>query len=255
MNEIAYVNEHTFIGQLGNFAVVMAFCAALVSFISYALTVRKQDQSFIQFSRISYYVHGFSVVTVVVALFMILFNHYFEYDYAHDHLNKEMPMKYVFSCMWEGQEGSFLLWLFWQMILGLIVLRKSKEWEPYVMAVIALVQVFLSSMLLGVYVGDFQFGSSPFLLVRETAMNIGLPWTESANYMSLPQLQNGKGLNPLLQNYWMTIHPPTLFLGFASTLIPFAYAIAGLWKGDRTAWMKPAIPWAFFGVMILGTGP
>jgi cytochrome c-type biogenesis protein CcmF len=52
----------------------------------------------------------------------------------------------------------------------------------------------------------------------------------------------------------MTIHPPTLFLGFASTIIPFAYAIAGLWRKDFQGWMKPAIPYAFFGVMILGTG-
>ena len=254
MNEIAYVNEHAFIGQLGHFAVALAFGSALFSFVAYFLNTKNKQVEFIRLGRYGYYTHAISVITIVFALFMILFNHYFEYDYAHDHLNSEMPMKYVFSCMWEGQEGSFLLWLFWQMVLGFIVLKRSKEWEPYVMAVIALVQVFLSSMLLGVYIGDFQFGSSPFLLVRETAMNVGLPWTEQANYMSLPQLQNGKGLNPLLQNYWMTIHPPTLFLGFASTLIPFSFAIAGLMKGDRTGWMKPAIPWAFFGVMILGTG-
>jgi cytochrome c-type biogenesis protein CcmF len=72
--------------------------------------------------------------------------------------------------------------------------------------------------------------------------------------MSIPTFQDGKGLNHLLQNHLMTIHPPTLFLGFASTLIPFAFAIAGLWKRDLKGWMKPAIPWAFFGVMILGTG-
>ena len=52
----------------------------------------------------------------------------------------------------------------------------------------------------------------------------------------------------------MTIHPPTLFLGFASTLVPFAYAIAGLWKKQLTSWQKHALPWTFFGIMILGTG-
>ncbi|MDV7399460.1 cytochrome c biogenesis protein CcsA, partial [Arthrospira platensis SPKY1] len=64
----------------------------------------------------------------------------------------------------------------------------------------------------------------------------------------------GSGLNPLLQNYWMTIHPPTLFLGFASTAIPFAYAIAGLWTKEHQAWLKPALPWALFSGAILGTG-
>src|SRR5207253_3850190 len=52
----------------------------------------------------------------------------------------------------------------------------------------------------------------------------------------------------------MTIHPPTLFLGFALTVVPFAYAIAGLWKKKYNEWIKPALPWAFLGVMILGTG-
>jgi cytochrome c biogenesis factor len=58
--------------------------------------------------------------------------------------------------------------------------------------------------------------------------------------------KDGNGLNALLQNYWMVIHPPVLFLGFASTIIPFAYAIAGLWKKDHKGWTKPAIPWAAF---------
>jgi cytochrome c-type biogenesis protein CcmF len=255
MNNIEYLNEHLLPGQIGHFAVILAFIAAAFSAVTYVLSVRNNDDAFWKkFGRIGYFIHSGAVMVVITTLFYILFSHYFEYKYAFDHLNTEMPMKYIFSCMWEGQEGSFLLWLFWQMVLGLFVLFTAKKWEASVMAVIALVQVFLASMLLGVYFGDFQFGSSPFGLLREATVNIGLPWTQKADYLSLPLFQNGKGLNPLLQNYWMTIHPPTLFLGFASTLIPFAYAIAGLWKGERSAWMKQAVPWAFFGVMILGTG-
>ncbi|HYO23070.1 MAG TPA: cytochrome c biogenesis protein CcsA, partial [Flavisolibacter sp.] len=60
--------------------------------------------------------------------------------------------------------------------------------------------------------------------------------------------------NPLLQNYWMVIHPPVLFLGFASTIIPFAFAIGGLWTKKFSAWTKPALPWALFSAAILGTG-
>src|SRR5690606_32976240 len=74
---------------------------------------------------------------------------------------------------------------------------------------------------------------------------------QNPNYLSFVE---GNGLNPLLQNYWMTIHPPTLFLGFASTLIPFAYAITALRNKNYMGWIKPALPWAFFSVMILGTG-
>lgn len=67
-------------------------------------------------------------------------------------------------------------------------------------------------------------------------------------------MQDGQGLNSLLQNYWMVIHPPVLFLGFASTIVPFAFAIAGLWKKDYSGWTKMAIPWTLLSACVLGTG-
>jgi len=255
LTEINYLNEHIWPGIVGNFFVVLSFAAALFAAVTYFLSARSGDDRFwLKLGRAGFSVHSIAVFGTIGTLLFILFNHLYEYKYAWDHLNSAMPMKFVFSCMWEGQEGSFLLWTFWHVVLGLILLRRSGIWEPRVLAVISMVQVFLASMLLGVYFGDFQFGSNPFLLNREAAANLGLPWTLNPDYLSLAVFQDGKGLNPLLQNYWMTIHPPTLFLGFAATVVPFAFAIAGLWKRDDKSWMKPAIPWAFFGVMILGTG-
>ncbi|MFN8775390.1 MAG: cytochrome c biogenesis protein CcsA [Flavobacteriales bacterium] len=255
MNEINYLNEHPWPGIVGNFFVVLSFAASLFAAAAYFFYTRDEQQSSLRkAARLGFFIHGMAVFGTIGTMLFILFNHLYEYKYAWDHLNNAMPMKYVFSCMWEGQEGSFLLWTFWHVVLGFILIGRSGHWEPRVMAVISMVQVFLSSMLLGIYFGEFQFGSNPFLLNREVPSNLGLPWTQNPDYLSLPVFQDGKGLNPLLQNYWMTIHPPTLFLGFASTVVPFAFAIAGLWKRDDRSWMRPAIPWAFFGVMILGTG-
>jgi cytochrome c-type biogenesis protein CcmF len=138
-------------------------------------------------------------------------------------------------------------------VLGAILLKTSKTWEAPVMSVFAMVQMFLVSMVLGINLGDvIRIGSTPFLLLREHPDFMNLPFLQNATLSSINWTVSG--LNPLLQNYWMTIHPPTLFLGFASTLVPFAFAIAGLWKKKYTEWMKPALPWTFFGVMILGTG-
>ncbi len=67
-------------------------------------------------------------------------------------------------------------------------------------------------------------------------------------------ITDGNGLNPLLQNYWMVIHPPTLFFGFAATVAPFAYAVSAIWTKNYRDWIKPALPWALVAVMILGTG-
>ena len=67
-------------------------------------------------------------------------------------------------------------------------------------------------------------------------------------------MQDGQGLNALLQNYWMVIHPPILFLGFASTIVPFSFAMAGLWKKQYGSWTKIALPWTLFSACVLGTG-
>jgi cytochrome c-type biogenesis protein CcmF len=186
---------------------------------------------------------------------MMVISHRFEYQYVWQHSKRDMPMNYVLACMWEGQEGSTLLWLFWHAVIGLVLMRRAKEWEAPVITIVSLVQVFLSMMLLGVYFGNVHVGSNPFELMRLKESNIGLPWTKIPDYLTkIPLFQDGRGLNPLLQNYWMTIHPPTLFLGFALTTVPFAFALAGLWTKRYYEWQKPALTWAYIGVMVLGTG-
>ncbi|MBX2973441.1 MAG: cytochrome c biogenesis protein CcsA [Flavobacteriales bacterium] len=250
-----YIGEHLWAGQLGHALTVISLVGALLATAGYFMGTRTGSVEWLRTGRLAFRAHSLAVLGIVVTLFVMLFNHWFEYDYVWKHSNMAMPMKYIASCFWEGQEGSFLLWTFWHVVLGNVLIWRAKNWEGPVMTVFATVQVFLAIMILGVYVGDVRVGSTPFLLIRELPENIGLPWTAMANYLSaIPQFADGRGLNPLLQNYWMVIHPPTLFLGFAATLVPFAYAIAGLWRKDRTGWIAPALPWTFFGVMVLGTG-
>jgi len=117
------------------------------------------------------------------------------------------------------------------------------------MTFVMLCQIFLASMLLGVEIFGSRIGSSPFILLRD-ALNI--PIFSNPNYLSM--IPDGSGLNALLQNYWMVIHPPTLFLGFASMVVPFAYAAAALWTKRYKEWITPGLPWALFAVMILGAG-
>jgi cytochrome c-type biogenesis protein CcmF len=120
------------------------------------------------------------------------------------------------------------------------------------MMVMMMIQVFLASMLLGLEFGHVKIGSNPFILLRNQADFINLPFVQMPDYLS--KMKDGRGLNPLLQNYWMVIHPPTLFLGFAATAIPFAFAMGGLLTNRVREWVKPALPWTFFAVGILGIG-
>lgn len=244
---------HTFIGNAGHFFVITSFITSLVAAYAYIQASHTHDlaaQSWRRYARTAFYMHGALVVGVVFSLFYIIYNHYFEYHYAWSHSSRSLPVYYMISCFWEGQEGSFLLWIFWHVILGVILINtnKNSKWEAPVMAVFSLVQAFLASMILGVIIGDLKIGSSPFLLLRDVM--------EAPVFALNPDFvpEDGTGLNPLLQNYWMVIHPPTLFLGFATTLIPFAFCIAGLWKKEYENWVKPALPWSIFSAAVLGVG-
>ena len=258
-----YLGEHSFWSLLGRLFVALSFAGALVAAFFYGIQAFRTPEEREErpalgvrgAARWAYGLHSIGVLGTIAVLFIALFNHWFEFDYVWRHSSLDMPMQYIASCFWEGQEGSFLLWLTWHMILGWVLIRTAKTWEYGTLFALSLVQLFLASMLLGIYLGDLKLGSSPFILIRELPDNIGLPWTQMSDYlMRIPAFRDGQGLNPLLQNYWMVIHPPTLFLGFAAVTIPFLFAMTGLWEKRYTEWVQPALPWTFFGISILGTG-
>ncbi len=242
---------NTFIGNLGHMMTIVAFVSALVTayaYIQYFRANELEKASWRRFSRISFYVHGVSATLIAISLFEIIYNHRFEYFYAYSHSSKALPVHYMISSFWEGQEGAFILWIFWNVVLGVVIINTNKFWEGPVMVVFAMVQAFLVSMILGVVIGDLKIGSSPFILLRDA--------TQAPIFQMNPDFvpEDGTGLNPLLQNIWMVIHPPTLFLGYASTLVPFAFLMGGLVMKKYSEWIRPALPWAIFSAMILGMG-
>lgn len=248
---------NTLIGDFGHASVIVAFVAAIVASYAYFMASRQQteeggDTSWRKLARGAFYVHAIAVVAIIFSLFNIIYEHRYEYYYAWSHSSNHLPVHYMISCFWEGQEGSFLLWMFWHVALGVVLMnvgKKNKQWEAPVMAIFSFVQIFISSMILGVVIGDFKLGSSPFILMRDFMADAPV-FAMDPNFKPA----DGTGLNPLLQNYWMVIHPPTLFLGYAATLVPFAFAIAGLWKGKFSEWIRPALPWSHFAAVTLGIG-
>ncbi len=252
--EIEYIGESLGWGKLGNFFIVLAFTGALLAGVAYYFSFKRKEEelSWKKIARVAFFLHSFSVVAIFAILYYLIFNHKFEYYYVWQHSNTILPMQYIFASFWEGQEGSFLLWTFWHVVLSWFLIRKGGSWEGPTMVTISLVQVFLMSMVIGVTILGHKIGTNPFVLLREHPDFASLPFVKFPDY--LQRIDDGRGLNPLLQNYWMVIHPPVLFLGFASTLIPFAFAMGGLMSGRVREWATVATPWAFFGVMSLGTG-
>jgi len=252
---VQYIGETLWPGQVGHVFILLSFLSILLAaFSSYKQSklIDTTDFSWRSIARFSFGLHSVSVFGVIAILFYIMLGKHYEYGYAFDHVSDDLPWKYIFSAFWEGQEGSFLLWMFWHVILGVVIIMTAKKWESPVMFFLALIQAVIASMLLGLHIeiGDFSYklGSNPTLLLRDV---FNAPIFQNANY--LVNIKGG-GLNPLLQNYWMTIHPPTLFLGFASMTIPFAFAGAGLLTKQYKAWLKPALKWSLFSAGILGIG-
>ncbi len=248
-----FEGEHLFAGQLGHFFVILSFVASIVAAVSFFKASNPGNIHWLKAGRIAFGVQVLSVIIIFSVVFYICSNHYYEYMYAYKHASKELEYKYLLACIWEGQEGSFLLWSIWHSILGAIFIiyhrKKQSIWEAPVMTVVALAQFFLFTMILGIYFFDIRIGNSLFTLTRN---EINGPIFSEPNYLNF--IRDGLGLNVLLRNYWMVIHPPVLFLGLASTIIPFAFAYAGIRTKQFGDWVKPALPWALFSACVLGVG-
>ncbi len=253
---IQFKNEWLWLGNLGEMFMVLMFMSALVSAFFYFKNNQNPQIQLLKVARISMNLHALSVISVFSILFALIFFHRYEYYYAWRHSSNSLPVYYMISCFWEGQEGSFLLWIFWNAMIALILKRTAGKWESPVLAIIAFAQVVLSSMILGFEIGDFKIGSSPFQLLREERpdfLNIPILGALGVdNYLQV--FKDGNGLNKLLQNYWMVIHPPTLFLGFALAIVPFAYSLSALWNKEDRSWLMPSLIWGLACVGILGTG-
>lgn len=260
-----YIGEHLLPGQIGHFFIVLSIVASFVATFSYFRSAQSKSELdgayWKKLARIAFITEVCCVVGTFVVLFYIIHSHLFEYHYAWKHSSLSLEFKYLLACFWEGQEGSFMLWSFWHCVLGLILIKTSKQWEAPVMTVVSFMQFALATMIAGIYIFNWKMGSNPFILLRDSGVLDNAPALHIAGDVNQPlrpdyllSIKDGNDLNPLLQNYWMVIHPPVLFLGFASTIVPFAFVIAGLWKKKFGEWTKPALPWALFSAAVFGVG-
>ncbi len=241
------------IGNLGHLSIIIAFVAIFAAIFSYfkenQASLEKDKKSWKQVARGCFFLHGIAVISAIGILFFILFDHRYEYDYAWQHVANDLPVYFIISCFWEGQEGSFLIWTFWNVLIGFFLIRSSKKWETKTMMVFCAVQLFLVSMVLGVHISDnLKIGNSPFMLLKDVS--------DSEIFKTNPNFipQDGTGLNPLLQNIWMAIHPPVIFFGFALSSVPFCLAMAALWQKKPQDFIYKSSPWILASVGVLGAG-
>lgn len=253
--DIQYVGEHLFAGNAGRFALVLAFFSAIFAAFAYLKASNDGHSDSRQWrhrARIAFRVHSLMVLVASFFLFYILLNRYYEYRYVWVHVENDLGLGYMIAAFWAGQEGSFLFWTLCQVLFGNLLIRFGRNWENPVMTVFSLSQMFMVSMMLGWRIGGINIGMDPFVLLRQLPEYASEALFQNPHYVSL--IVDGNGLNPLLRNFWMLSHPPILFIGFAAILVPFCYAVAGLWKGQYHDWIRPSLPWVLLGVLFLGAG-
>ena len=222
--------------MIGSFIIWISFAAALVSTCFYFISVKKQ--SALLMARNSFLISILGIVAVSVLLLTYILQHRFEYNYIAGYSSRDLPTALLVTTFWAGQEGSFLLWTLFAAIIGFILQRytRRKGMESEAMATYSLVLAFLLSLIVI---------KSPFQYIWDVAAN-------SVQQGFIPR--DGRGLNPLLQNFWMIIHPPILFIGFASLAVPFVLAVAALWRKQYDKWIRAALPWVLFSAFSLGAG-
>jgi cytochrome c-type biogenesis protein CcmF len=187
-------------------------------------------KNLIEWGKVSTHLTFIFITIASIRLFYLLITHDFQNMYVASYTSLGLPLFYVISAFWAGQEGSFLLWAWLISIFtSMVLLRAGDETDDRFMA-------YTSGMLGSIMVG--------FLYILVTASN---PFRE-LDFMPA----DGRGLNPLLQDPGMVLHPPVLFIGYAGMAVPFAFAIAGLiMKRD---WILPARRWFLFAWIALSMG-
>ena len=206
---------------------VTMWCAVffgLAALWGYSQAIR-EDSGALLFARRGYLFFTASIVLGGLVLFICLMRRDFRIEYVYQYSGLDLAAHFQLAAFWAGQKGSFLIWLMWGALIGLPLSRAAGRDEPAVMSVYLLTLFGLLFILVR---------ENPFVMLDEAPLD-------------------GAGLNPLLQDDWMVIHPPIMFVGYASAAIPFAFAAAAMWRRDTSNWAARAFPWALGGFLVLGT--
>ena len=221
---------------LGIMASSLTFLAYIICLASYYIYHKNNQPNFLFLSRVAFYFASLLIFSSAAVLMCGIHTHQFEWQYVFNYSSKDMSTFYLTSSFWGGQEGTFLLWLVMGSIYGAFIISKKLNDEALVMSFLVLVQAFIAVILIK---------KNPFINV----------WDIFPNHFNVGEVPiDGRGLNPLLQNPWMIIHPPVLFIGYSSTSILFAFAMSALVKKNFDNWINNVFPYAIFVSLSLGTG-
>ena len=219
--------------SLGSFLLLATFVVCSYSAAVSVAGARRRSRPLIESGVGAFYLTA-ALMTVASAVMINAFlTNDYSIKYVQHYSDSVQPLFYKITSYWGGLDGSIMFWVFLLSIFGTLAVyvnrERHRELIPYVVATIAVVQMFFLYLMV--------VHKNPFTTFLTTVP------------------ADGNGLNPLLQNYWMAIHPPSLYTGFVGMTIPFAFCIAALVTGHLDdSWLRAVRRWTMFAWLFLTFG-
>jgi cytochrome c-type biogenesis protein CcmF len=219
--------------SLGTFLLLTSFVACAYAIAASVAGARRRSRRLVESGTGAFYfITALMTVATGVLVHAFVTNNY-AIKYVQRYSDSAQPLAYKIASYWGGLDGSIMFWVFLLGIFGAIAVytnrERHRELIPYVVAVIAAVEMFFIFLMV--------VHNNPFSTFLSAAP------------------ADGKGLNPLLQNFYMAIHPPSLYIGFVSMTIPFAFGIAALITGHLDdSWLRAVRRWTMAGWLFLSFG-
>ena len=220
------------VSDLGTLALQLGWCLAAYSIGASVYGARANRAEFVASGRrAAFGVFGAVLVAVAVMLHALL-THDFQVEYVASYSSRTLPLRYTIAALWGGMAGSLIFWLLLLNFAATIVHVQNHDRHralmPWVTTTLSTISLFFLSLLVFVVPAFRRLDFAP---------------------------SEGSDLNPLLQNYWMMIHPPSLYTGYVTVSVPFAFCIAALATGQLgDAWIRSTRRWTLFSWFFLTLG-
>ena len=220
------------IPEFAHYALILALCIALIQGVLPLVGAHQGRREWLILARPAAQTVFLLLATAFVILAWSFYINDFSVLYVAEHSNSQMPVMYRLGAVWGGHEGSLLLWVFLLSTWTILVAQLSKALDEFMVArVIGVLGLVMSGLLLFVITT-----SNPFERL-------------------LPAAQDGRSLNPLLQDPGLVFHPPMLYMGYVGFSVAFAFAIASLLSGRLdAAWARWSRPWTTAAWVFLTLG-
>ncbi|MBW3635974.1 MAG: cytochrome c biogenesis protein CcsA [Armatimonadetes bacterium] len=222
------------LAQLGHTLIWLAMGAAAFNIAATGLATRRSNRAaWLESAHNAVFVCWAFVAAACALLIAAFLTDNFALSYVWQNSNRDQPVPFKISALWGGQGGSLLLWTFVLATYALVISRSGRKsgqnLAPAAVAVVTATTFFFAALVF--------FRENPFALVEG----------------AVPA--DGRGMNPLLQNYWMQIHPPTLYIGYVGCTVPFAFAVSALLhRRFDEEWVSIIRRWVLFTWIVLTVG-